>query len=109
MEKHQTVGRAVPAVEAELLTPLRSLLTVAHFSGSIAPMNKPLLLLALLSGVLVLGAPNSTGAEDRKAKVLSDRAEVEAAGRWIYNDLTKGLTEAAKTRKPMLVVVRCLP
>jgi len=36
-------------------------------------------------------------------------ASVVAAGGWIYNDLPKAFLEAAKTRKPMLVVFRCVP
>jgi hypothetical protein len=48
-------------------------------------------------------------AQDRKAKVLNDKAEVEADGYWIYNDLPRGLAEAQKTGKPLLVVFRCLP
>jgi serine protease Do len=48
-------------------------------------------------------------AQDRRAKVLNDRAEVEADGYWIYNDLPRGIEEAQKTGKPLLVVFRCLP
>ena len=49
------------------------------------------------------------GAEDRRQRVLSDRKEVETGGYWIYNDLAKGFVEAARTGKPMLVVLRCIP
>jgi len=48
-------------------------------------------------------------AQDRRTKVLEDRAEVEADGYWIYNDLPRGIEEAKKTGKPLLVVFRCLP
>ena len=48
-------------------------------------------------------------AEDRDAKVHQDRAEVQSAGHWIYNDLPRGFAEAKKTGKPMLVVLRCIP
>jgi hypothetical protein len=62
---------------------------------------------------LVLGfavwSPVPSEAQDRKAKVLEDRAEVEADGYWIYNDLPRGIEEAKKTGKPLLVVFRCLP
>jgi serine protease Do len=51
----------------------------------------------------------SDAAEDRRARVLNDRTEVQAAGKWIYNDLPQAFAEAAKTRKPMLVVFRCVP
>ncbi|MSU20309.1 MAG: hypothetical protein EXS30_02815 [Pedosphaera sp.] len=66
--------------------------------------------LATLSvGVLLLTACSLNAAEDRRAKVLNDRVEVQASGNWIYNDLVQGFAEAAKTRKPMLVVFRCVP
>ena len=55
----------------------------------------------------VLGT--ATAAEDRRERVLKDRAEIQADAHWIYNDLPKALTEAARTRKPMLVVFRCIP
>jgi hypothetical protein len=41
--------------------------------------------------------------------VLNDRKEVETSGNWIYNDLTKGFAEAARTGKPLMVVIRCIP
>jgi hypothetical protein len=44
-----------------------------------------------------------------RERVLNDRKEVQAIGKWIYNDLAQGFTEAARTRKPMLVVFRCVP
>lgn len=48
-------------------------------------------------------------AENRDTKVLTDRADVLSGGRWIYNDLPKGLAEAKHTGKPLLVVLRCVP
>jgi hypothetical protein len=48
-------------------------------------------------------------AEDRDTAVRNDLTNVVSAGGWIYNDLPAGFTEAAKTRKPMLVVFRCVP
>ena len=38
-----------------------------------------------------------------------DRARVEAEGFWIYNDLPKGLAEAERTGKPLVVALRCIP
>ena len=69
-------------------------------------MKKPSIVLA---GWLVLGVASLTAAEDRKERVLNDRKEVEASGNWIYNDLPKGLAEAAHEGKPLLVVIRCIP
>ena len=48
-------------------------------------------------------------AEDRRERVLKDRAEFQTDAHWIYNDLPKAISEAARTRKPMLVVFRCIP
>ena len=58
---------------------------------------------------LLLGVAALNAAEDRKERVLSDRKDVESAGKWIYNDLPKGFAEAARTGKPLLVVIRCIP
>src|ERR1043166_7626092 len=62
--------------------------------------------LALTTCFLVTGA---AGAQTREQKVLADRKKFEAAGFWIYNDLPRGLAEAKKTGKPLLVVLRCIP
>ncbi|PYI83452.1 MAG: hypothetical protein DME26_14955 [Verrucomicrobia bacterium] len=69
-------------------------------------MTRPILIAA---GFLVLTAGVVTAAEDRRARVLSDRTEVQSIGHWIYNDLARGIEEATRTRKPMLVVFRCIP
>ena len=69
-------------------------------------MNRPLF---LVFSVLVLAASIAGAAEDRRQRVLDDRTEVQAGGHWIYNDLAKGVAEATKSRKPMLVVFRCIP
>ena len=60
-------------------------------------------------GMLLFVVLSAGAAEDRRERVLNDRKEVQAIGKWIYNDLTQGFTEAARTRKPMLVVFRCVP
>jgi len=65
--------------------------------------------LALLTGSLLVVTTALHAAEDRRERVLNDRKEVEAAGHWIYNDLPKGVAEAAHTGKPLLIVVRCVP
>lgn len=48
-------------------------------------------------------------AQDRNTKVLNDRDRIENSGFWIYNDLDRGIAEARKTNKPLLVVFRCVP
>ena len=69
-------------------------------------MNKRL---AIISGFFLLVSLTLNAAEDRRERVLNDRKEVEAAGHWIYNDLPKGFAEAARTGRPLLVVLRCVP
>ena len=58
---------------------------------------------------LLLSTSPLVAAEDRAAAVRNDLTNVVSAGGWIYNDLQKGFSEAAKARKPMLVVFRCVP
>lgn len=62
-----------------------------------------------LAASLVAVVVSAPAAEDRRERVLNDRKEIEASGQWIYNDLPKGFAEAARTRRPMLVVFRCIP
>jgi len=62
-----------------------------------------------LMGILLIGSSTLSAAEDRATAVRNDLTNVVSAGGWIYNDLQKGFTEAAKTRRPMLVVFRCVP
>ena len=63
----------------------------------------------VLAGLLLLDGASLNAAEDRKERVLNDRKEVETSGNWIYNDLPKGIAEAARTGKPLMVVIRCIP
>jgi len=74
------------------------------------PMNRPVKNPSIVfAGLLFLGAMSLSAAEDRKERVLNDRQEVEASGNWIYNDLPGGFAEAARTGKPLMVVIRCIP
>ena len=68
---------------------------------------RTLTLFSVLAASLALSA--SLPAQDRETKVRNDRKNVEEAGRWIYNDLPKGIAEAKKTGKPLLVIFRCIP
>jgi hypothetical protein len=63
-------------------------------------------LLCLAVGLAVTGG---VSAQSREQKVRDDRKKVEAEGFWIYNDLAKGLAEARRTGKPLLVTLRCVP
>ena len=48
-------------------------------------------------------------AQDRDTKVRNDLRDFGAADDWIYNDLPRALATAAKSGKPILVVIRCIP
>lgn len=47
--------------------------------------------------------------KDREGAVRQDRAAMEKDARWLYNDFQRGLAEAKRTGKPLLVVLRCVP
>lgn len=59
-------------------------------------------------GVGLLGT-GSLWAQTREEKVRNDKAKVEAAGVWIYNNFPKAVEEAKSSRKPIMAVLRCLP
>jgi len=52
---------------------------------------------------------NFAEAQTREQKVREDKKRVEASGYWHYNDLEKGIKQAAAENKPLMVVLRCLP
>ena len=69
-------------------------------------MRKSPLALALL----FLTALTSTGpAQDRDTKVRNDRQAIAGDDSWIYNDLARGVKLARDEKKPLLVVIRCIP
>lgn len=47
--------------------------------------------------------------KDREGAVRKDKAEMQNDARWIYNDWQKGFSEAKRTAKPLLIVLRCVP
>jgi hypothetical protein len=61
--------------------------------------------------VLILGlvATGTLDAQTREEKVRADRKAFEAEAYWIYNDLGEGLSQARASKKPLLVVLRCIP
>lgn len=63
---------------------------------------KPILL--ALAFLAVLAAP--AGDKDKLRAALGDNGLV---GTWIYDDLEAGYAEAARTGKPLMVVLRCVP
>lgn len=52
---------------------------------------------------------HSAWSQTREEKVRRDREKVVAEGRWIYNDVPRAFAEAARTGKPIVAVLRCLP
>ena len=74
------------------------------------PTNPPILFRTIaLAATVLFVALTASAAEDRRERVLKDRAEVQARGDWVYNDLPQGIAEAKRTGKPLLVVFRCIP
>jgi hypothetical protein len=58
---------------------------------------------------MIFVAATGAIAQEREKKVRSDRQTVEEAGFWVYNDLPRGIAEAGKSGKPLLVTIRCIP
>src|SRR5688500_14896400 len=63
----------------------------------------------LLVLVIVAGLVQSVAAQDRKTKVLNDRDMFAKNEVWLYDDLDEGFAEAKKSKRPLLVVLRCVP
>lgn len=64
--------------------------------------------LSVLTLTLTLTLP-AAAQNPREKKVRDDKVKVEADGFWIYNNLPKAFDEAKKEKKPIVVVLRCLP
>lgn len=62
-----------------------------------------------ISALLLMTSTSFSFAQTREEKVRQDREKVESTGYWIYNDLEKGFEKAQQTKKPLLVVLRCIP
>jgi serine protease Do len=65
--------------------------------------------LGLILSIMVFAKGTTAFPQEREKKVRSDRQSVEGAGFWVYNDLPRGIVEAKKTGKPLLVTIRCIP
>ncbi|MBI1840536.1 MAG: PDZ domain-containing protein [Verrucomicrobia bacterium] len=65
----------------------------------------------ILAGALLLSSvlARAETVKDREGAVRKDRAAMENDARWIYNDIDRGFAQARKSRKPLLVVLRCVP
>lgn len=64
------------------------------------------LVTSTLALTLALPAPAQN---PREKKVRDDRVKVEADGFWIYNNLPKAFEQATSEKKPLVVVLRCIP
>jgi hypothetical protein len=61
---------------------------------------------ALLSVLALVAIPAPpAGDKEKLREALGDHA---LAGTWIYDDLEGGIAEAARTGKPLMVVLRCV-
>lgn len=69
-------------------------------------MKRTLLLSALIS-ISLVGVARAQ--KEREAKVRADKKHFDTDDRWIYNDLPRARTEAKKSKRPLLVVFRCIP
>ena len=65
--------------------------------------------LALICSSLLFTFAAGAAGPTRDQMVLTDRDDVLGGGKWIYNDVTKGLAEAKRTGQPLVVVLRCVP
>ena len=70
-------------------------------------MNKLRFILSLTAMFAVSAYAETV--KDRAGAVRNDRAAMEKDARWIYNDFERGFTEAKRSGKPLLVVLRCVP
>ena len=62
-------------------------------------------LILAMAGSLSAAEPKKT----RDEMVLEDRAALAENETWVYNDLARGFAEAEKTKKPLMVIHRCIP
>jgi len=67
------------------------------------------LLTCLALGGFLASSFSLSAADERSEKVIKDRAVVQDAGFWIYDDLAKAQEQARTTGKPILMVLRCIP
>ena len=67
------------------------------------------LLRTLILGSLVVTLAQGEAVKDREGAVRNDKLLLEHDARWIYNDYYKGFDQAQRTKKPLLVVLRCVP
>lgn len=70
-------------------------------------MKLPPLTLGLLLAATAFAFSETV--KDREGAVRADKATLESSARWNYDNLDGGFALAAKSGKPLLVVLRCIP
>ena len=81
------------------------------------PQVEIFMLISRISTVVFLIAISATSAvqvtvadaQTRDEKVLRDRESVVRDGSWYHDDIEKGFEAAAASKKPLMVVIRCIP
>ncbi|HMQ24250.1 MAG TPA: hypothetical protein PKE00_17300 [Planctomycetota bacterium] len=71
--------------------------------------STPALLRAVLAAAIVFGvlaSPSLAAQRGEGQRVLDDRERMLDSDTWIYGDLERGIQEARKTGKPLLIVFR---
>ena len=63
----------------------------------------------MLASLLVACGSSLVSAQDRNTKVRNDRTRFAESTDWVYNDLSQGMNAAAAAKKPLLIVLRCIP
>lgn len=64
---------------------------------------------AIAVAIMLAAAPAASAQNPREKKVREDKVKVEADGFWIYNNLPKAFEQARAEKKPIVVVLRCIP
>ncbi|MEX2187215.1 MAG: Trx7/PDZ domain-containing (seleno)protein [Pirellulales bacterium] len=59
--------------------------------------------------IVALATASAAQAQDRDTKVRNDRDQLKDSDVWVYNDFDRGVAEAKRTGKPLMVVLRCIP
>jgi serine protease Do len=70
---------------------------------------KPNPLLAAVLGASLLVSDVQAQPQSREQKVRGDREKLLGLDDWYYNDLEAAKTEARRTGRPLLVILRCIP
>lgn len=65
--------------------------------------------LILSSFICFLTFSSISLSQTREQKVKDDKTKNETSGFWHYNNFTKGVEDAKINKKPMMVVLRCVP